>query len=395
MAAIVGVGMTRMGRQGLSATQLMQNALEAALGDARIPLRDVSGLIAVPSLSESRFMHAHFLATRVGLLPQTHVLVRTIDTGGAGPVSGLLEAARMVETGVADVAVVVAGDAVSSLSTDEFLRRADAACKNPDDPQEASPVIPCGYNRVAEWQARTYGVTREQLAMCAVLMSEQAHHHPASLNYGKTPVTLQQVLASPRVASMTNLFECARRTDGGAACVLASDSYLKRHGLQKKEAVRVVSGAEASGPIYPPAIIDETMFSCEEAMAVAYAKAGLSTRDIDFFGLYDCFPVCLLRSIEACGLAPRGEGGAFVERVYNDYVEHKRIDPKLFPVNTHGGLLAHGAPWETPAFYNILEAYRHLTNSAGSRQIPNARRALVYGNGGIFSASAVAILSRQ
>ena len=31
-----------------------------------------------------------------GLLPRSGVRVRTIDTGGAGPVSALLEAARMV-----------------------------------------------------------------------------------------------------------------------------------------------------------------------------------------------------------------------------------------------------------------------------------------------------------
>lgn len=43
---------------------------------------------------------------------------------------------------------VVAGDAVSSLSTEEFLRRADESCRNPDDPN-SSPVIPNGYNRIA------------------------------------------------------------------------------------------------------------------------------------------------------------------------------------------------------------------------------------------------------
>ncbi len=138
--------MTRLGRLNVSATRLMQNALETALGDARIPLQDVQGLIAVPSLAEPRFMHAHFLATRVALLPSSRCLVRTIDTGeglgyclefasevgrlgGAGPVSGLIEAKRMIETGVAEVVAVVAGDAVSSLSTDEFLRRADESCK--------------------------------------------------------------------------------------------------------------------------------------------------------------------------------------------------------------------------------------------------------------------------
>ena len=68
------------------------------------------------------------------------------------------------------------------------------------------------------------------------------------------------------------------------------------------------------------------------------------------------------------------------------------LPPDIFPVNTHGGLLSFGAPWETPAMYNIIEAVNQLNGTAGSRQVPGARRALVYGNGGIFSASAVAIL---
>jgi hypothetical protein len=61
----------------------------------------------------------------------------------------------MIESNVAEVVAVVAGDAVSSLSTEEFLRRADESCKNPDDPLQRTPVIPNGYNRVAEWQCKT------------------------------------------------------------------------------------------------------------------------------------------------------------------------------------------------------------------------------------------------
>jgi acetyl-CoA acetyltransferase len=65
----------------------------------------------------------------------------------------------------------------------------------------------------------------------------------------------------------------------------------------------------------------------------------------------------------------------------------------LFPVNTHGGLLGFGAPWEVPAMYNVIEMVTQLRGRAGQRQVPAARRALVYGNGGVFSASAIAILS--
>lgn len=62
----------------------------------------------------------------------------------------------------------------------------------------------------------------------------------------------------------------------------------------------------------------------------------------------------------------------------------KALSPSEFPINTHGGLLAFGAPWEVPAMYNIIEAVHQLNGQAGSRQVPAARRALVYGRKNIF-----------
>ena len=49
------------------------------------------------------------MATRVGLLPGKGVVVRTVDTGGAGPVTGLLEAKRMIQMEGTDLVAVVAG----------------------------------------------------------------------------------------------------------------------------------------------------------------------------------------------------------------------------------------------------------------------------------------------
>ena len=44
--------------------------------------------------------------------------------------------------------------------------------------------------------------------------------------------------------------------------------------------------------------------------------------------------------------------------------------------------------------HSIIEACEQLSGRAGAdRQVPGARRALVYGNGGIFSHSAVAVLA--
>ena len=41
----------------------------------------------------------------------------------------------------------------------------------------------------------------------------------------------------------------------------------------------------------------------------------LSGEDIDYFGLYDCFPICFIRAVEAAGLAPEGGGGDWVRHL--------------------------------------------------------------------------------
>ena len=380
-------------KTGQTATELMQNALQAALANAGVRLRQLDGLVAVPSLSEPHFMEAHYLATRMGLLPSKGVVVRTIDTGGAGPISGLLEADRMIRSEGLDLVAVVAGDAVSSLPSDVFLERADAGCRDPDGSSK-SPVIPTGYDRISQWQISTGAVTRPQLAMVAVLMSRQAVRHPLALT--RKGLTLQQVLDAKPVGEVTGLLECARRADGGAAVVVASTRFMKENGIPMSKGPVVLSGGEASGPLYPPKIIDEEMFSCEEAVMRAYEASQLGVSDIDFFGLYDCFPICFVRAIEAVGLASKGGGGAYVESMYkaSEASGGKPLPPDLFPINTHGGLLSFGAPWETPAMYNVIEAVEQLNGTAKDRQVKGAKRAMVYGNGGIFSASSVCILGK-
>ncbi|KAJ3331584.1 hypothetical protein HDU91_003298, partial [Kappamyces sp. JEL0680] len=294
-----------------------------------------------------------------------------------------------------DVVAVVAGDAVKQLSSQEFLARADQTCFHPSS-DLSSPIIPSGYDRIAQWHMAKYGVDRDDLAACSALASLMAMRHPYALT--REPRTIKQVLEAPPVGKVTTVLECARRADAGACVLVASSDFVERAGIHRDVCVDVISGGEASGPLYPPPIdqISPDHFSCEEAAAIAYGEAHLSVRDIDFFGLYDCFPICLIRAIEAVGLAGKGNGAKYVKSKYEQILlaskENDYRPQDIFPINTHGGLLAFGAPWEVPAMYNVIEAYQQLTDNAEDRQIEDCRRALVYGNGGIFSHSAVAIL---
>lgn len=81
----------------------------------------------------------------------------------------------------------------------------------------------------------------------------------------------------------------------------------------------------------------------------------------------------------AVGLAEIGEGGKYIEEKYNliNEIISKGGNPQdVFPINTHGGLLAFGAPWEVPAMFNIIEAVVQLNGTANQRQIKGASRAL-------------------
>jgi hypothetical protein len=64
-------------------------------------------------------------------------------------------------------------------------------------------------------------------------------------------------------------------------------------------AVAVVGGGEGSGPLSPPDQLSEECFSAGEAAAAAYRTAALQPPDIDYWGLYDCFPICFIRLVRA------------------------------------------------------------------------------------------------
>lgn len=381
--------------------RILQDVVQRALDESGLHLSDLDGVVCVPSLADPHFMEAHHQATHLGLFGASGkpVWCRTIDTGGAGPISAINTASTFIQSSKAEVIAVIAVDAVGSLDAETFSKRADQSCQNHTSPLP-SPVIPHGYARVTDYQLTKYGgtLTRDHLRLVPVLESIHAAMQPEALT--KRPLSLEEVRNSRDVAPNVSLLECARRADGGACIILASNHFLRSRRsvsdiLANKHQIHpvILGTGEASGPLFPPENIErETYFSCEMAMRQAYEDAQLCVKDIDFFGLYDCFPICLVRALEACGLAEKGGAGLYLERVYEEYQRTGSLDS--FPVNTHGGLLCFGAPWEVPAAFNVVEAVRQLKGEAQGRQIEKCKRALVYGNGGIFSSSAVCIIGR-
>src|SRR5690606_27621524 len=105
--------------------------------------------------------------------------------------------------------------------------------------------------------------------------------------------------------------------------------------------------------------------------------------DIDVTILYDAFTITPILFLEDLGYCAKGEGGAFVSG--------GRIAPGGgFALNTNGG----GLSYCHPGMYGMLgmiEAVDQLRGLSGKRQIKDAHRALVHGNGGVLSSQCTVV----
>ncbi len=133
-----------------------------------------------------------------------------------------------------------------------------------------------------------------------------------------------------------------------------------------------------------PLAFDAARLSVERACS----QAGILPGDVDLFELSDAFSIYAALTLEAAGLAPRGEswkmaaGGAF------------NLNGEL-PILTMGGLKGRGNPLGATGVYQVVEAVLHLRGQAGENQIPNARLALVQSLGGPASTAVTHVLERR
>jgi acetyl-CoA acetyltransferase len=118
------------------------------------------------------------------------------------------------------------------------------------------------------------------------------------------------------------------------------------------------------------------------AKETAFRMAGVSLRDIDVVQLYDCYTFTVIVCLEDYGFCDKGEGGPFVA--------NGRLGPEgSLKLNTGGGQLSSFYMWGmTP----VSEAVIQLRGDGGARQVADARRALVSGNGGILSTHSTLVL---
>lgn len=226
-----------------------------------------------------------------------------------------------------------------------------------------------------------FGSTPEQFASIASWARHNAQSNPDAIFYGQ-PATVEEVLASPVIASPLHLFEIVMPVAGGCAVVVVSPERARTlrqppvHllGAGEKVTHRAISQAPTltSGPLKP-------------AMAQALKQAGVGVEQMSLLSLYDCYTIMVALTIEDAGLCAPGQFGHWLK-------DHSLGFDGSKPINTHGGQLGFGQPDLAGGMTHVVEAVRQLRHKAGQRQIRGADLALVTGNGATVSEAVALVL---
>ena len=186
------------------------------------------------------------------------------------------------------------------------------------------------------------------------------------------------------LASPLNLFDAAPYADGAAALLLVNEKLAKDKTRVRIAASNVVVDALALHDRPDPLAFSAVTHSTYKALA----QADLEWNAVDLFELWDAFSIYGVLALEACGLAPRGEGWRWLRD--NDLTPNGGL-----PLLTMGGNKARGFPLGAAGVYQAAEAVLQLRGQAGVNQVPDARCAVVQALGGPASTAITHILVRD
>ena len=368
--AIVGAATFGIGEApGFTSPDLAARAAVAALDQAGLTLAQVDGLfVAFPTDFLSGLSFAEYL----GIQPK---LTNNNRTGGSAFLTHLAVAARALEAGEIDVALIAygsnqrtgAGGLVSAANPNIY--------ENPYKPR--LPVS--AYALAASRHMHQFGTTRDHLFSVAKSAHDWAVLNPEA--FRRKALNRDDYFASRMVSDPLSVLDCCLVTDGAAAVVLVRKDRAKDC---KGPASYVLGWGEATDHYQIAQMPDLTTSAAKHSGTRAYAQAGIAPSEVDIVQLYDAFTINTIMFLEDLGFCKKGEGG--------DFVASGAIGPGgSLPVNTNGGGLACVHPGMYGLF-TIVEAHRQLTGAAGARQVSGAEIAVAHGNGGFLSSQVTAIL---
>jgi acetyl-CoA C-acetyltransferase len=382
--AIIGAGMTKFGEhweQGFR--DMVVEAGIKAITDAGISGDNIdAGYIG--TMASGRLVGQEhiggLLADYMGLNP---IPITRVEGACASGSLALRQGFMDVASGMHDIVVVGGVEKMTDLGVAEV---SDILGGAGDQEWELflGATFPGIYALMARRHMLDYGTTEEMMAH----VSSKNHSNGAKNPYAQFPreISVEQVMASKKIADPLKVLDCSPITDGAAGLILApmevAESYTKKP-------IEIVTSAQASDTIALHSRESLTgLKAAQVAAKKAFERAKLTPKDIDLAEVHDCFTIAEIMAIEDLGFFPKGQGGPAS-------VEGKtRLDGEI-PINTSGGLKSCGHPVGATGIKQAVEITWQLRGEAGDRQVKDPHVGLSHNVGGSGATAVVHIYKNQ
>jgi acetyl-CoA acetyltransferase len=380
--AVIGIGMSAVGKvPGRSPLSLAAEAARKALANAGITKSEVDGVLSSHAFASPFHRFSVAFSEYFGIRP---TFSNTLQVSGATAATMFSVGSAAIHGGLAKVVLIVAADSLlTGLTPDLALR---SLTESRDQQYEMPFGIPVAntFAMTAHRHMREFGTTAEQLAAVAVVQRRHAARTPGAQQ--TTPITVEDVLASPMVTTPYRKLDCSLISDGGAAFVLTSAEHAQALGIEKP--VYILGCGECYTHEHIFLMPSLTTTGAADSGRRAYAMAGYGPADMDVAGIYDCFTGTVIMMLEDLGFCRKGEGGPFVadgQMTYGGQI----------PSNTHGGLLSFAHSGMPGSLFHFHEVIAQLRGQCGDRQVAGAQLGLVHSLGAGFATNASTIMGTR
>lgn len=380
--SILGASTTKFGELwSTSPRELARAVFSEALTASNLKPQEIDALFVGNMLSGILGGQANLgslFAEELGVYVPAFRLEGACASGGLALHNGL----SSIRAGQYKTVMVLGIEKMTDHTQDEITHALMAA--GSDEERASGITFPGLYALIARSYMQEYKVREELIASVSV-----KNHYHGALNpkaQFQSPITIETVMKSGKIADPLKLLDCSPISDGASAVIITGDEKIKK---RHPKPIRVGASEVATDSL---SLCDRKSFtslsSVVKASRAAYKQTGLSPKDIDVAELHDCFSIAEVIATEDLGFSRRGEGASDIAAGKHTLGKGKII------TNSSGGLKACGHPVGATGIKQIVEIVEQLRGKAGKRQVPDAKIGLCHNVGGSGTIAVVHILQK-
>lgn len=374
--AVVGVGQTgfRARWDSMTYVELAQQAAMKALADARLTSDDIDAVVF--SMAPTHFMGVpdcdKWAVDFVGARGKPFLRVHT---GGATGGSAFHAAWAHVASGQYRRVLVVGADRITETPDAQFVLN---LIWDPLYEQDfALNTVTMTALSTQRYMAR-YGVTEEQYARVVVRARRNAMNNPNA--HLKGLITVDDVMASKRVAWPYKLYDICPRSAGAAAVVIADERSARE--LCARPAfvtgIGAISNTVFQGDRCVPSAQCDFAEHAEVGIAArdCFEQAGISdpAREVQVVEMYDPFSSFQFPELESMGFCAPGTAARLSDEGVFDLDGRNAVGPS-------GGTLCTN-PIGVTGLVRVADAALQVMGRAGAMQVQRVHNALATAAGG-------------